>query len=63
MLSRLKGRDVWFCHLASAIELRQAIFQKERTVRGCIAADDLLIEKRSLAEQIASEDRYLNKAG
>ena len=62
MLSRFNGRDVWFCHLVSAPELRHAILRKERSVRGCIAADDLSVEQQKVVEQIASEDRYLNKS-
>ena len=60
MISRFNGREVWFCHLASTSELRQAILKKEPSVQGCIAADDLFIEHSKVAEQIAAEDRYLN---
>lgn len=59
VLRRFRGRDVWFCHLASAPELRQAIVAQEPQVRGCLAADDLMVEKRDVSEQIPAQGRYL----
>ncbi|MFK7801919.1 MAG: hypothetical protein AB8G95_09825 [Anaerolineae bacterium] len=60
VLRRFDGREVWFCHLVSASELRKAILENEPNVKRCIAADDLTIRQKDLGEQMAAENRYLN---
>lgn len=59
-LRRFDGRDVWFCHLVSAPELRTNILKSEPSLKGCIAAEDLAIRQKDLTEQMTAEDRYLN---
>ncbi len=57
---RFKGREIWFCTLASAVELRNAILKdKNLNVKGCLAAVDLaLLGETGLPD--GDPDRYLN---
>ena len=62
-LRRFEGRDIWFCHLASTVELREAILLKEGKVKGCIAAEDLCLADDSKDPSLPNDpDRYLNRS-
>ncbi len=60
-LSRFDKREVWFCHLASAPEVRSAILNREPQVKAVISVVDLPLRHDS-ADQIVDESRYLNRS-
>lgn len=60
-LRRFEGRQVWFCHLASAKELRDNILKKEYEVQACLAAFDLNLRQDDSVKEMVDSERYLNK--
>lgn len=61
-LKKYAGREVWFCHLASAVPLRDAILKEESCVEGCMASIDLEMLDADDLNSFSAGGRYLNRA-
>lgn len=61
-LKKNRGREVWFCHLASAEPLRDAILKEESSVKGCISAVNLELWDQNDLAGFSDIGRYLNRS-